>query len=49
MLGLIYKYILDPSQKNADRVRIYAQKHPFSIMMIPREMQEQYGHLWQGK
>lgn len=49
MVGLIYQYILNPTQKNADKVRKYAQKHPFAILMVPREMQEQYGFLWQEK
>lgn len=46
MLKLIYQYILNPTPANALKVRQYADKHPFAIMMLPREMQEEYGHLW---
>jgi len=49
MLGLIYRYILYPNQENAAKIRIYAQKYPFELMLIAPELQKRISHILHEK
>lgn len=37
MLKLLMTYRAEPTLKNAQKVRAYAQKHPFAVCLIERE------------
>lgn len=49
MLGLIYLYILNPTQENAVKIREYNRKHPLEMLIIAPKLQARISHVLQEK